>query len=136
MLLLIVLDDLVPTLVECKGIMEWEILGCMLGVSEADLTRIQRDKPTELLRLKAVLSQWISSGNATWKSLASALLSPLLNAKAVAQSIANKHPIWSVDISIITVAIAFDLMIIFLDLHADLAVELKFHFLIITISCD
>ena len=116
--------------------MEWEILGCMLGVSEADLTRIQRDKPTELLRLKAVLSQWISSGNATWKSLASAFLSPLLNAKAVAQSIANKHTIWSVDISIITIAIAFDLMIIFLDFHTDLAVELKFHLLIITISCD
>ena len=111
--LLIVLGDLVPALVECKDIVEWKILGCMLSVGEANLVRIQRDEPTELLRLKAVLSQWISSGSATWKCLASALLSPLLNAKAVAHSIANKHTIWSVDITIITIAIAFDLMIFF-----------------------
>ena len=123
---------MVPALEECKDIVEWKLLGCKLGVGEANLVRIQRDEPTELLRLKVVLSQWISSGNATWKSLASALLSPLLNAKAVAQSIANKHTIWSVDISIITIAIAFDLMINFVDLHTDHAVELKFHFLIIT----
>ena len=92
---------MVPALEECKDIVEWKILGCKLGVGEANLVRIQRDEPTELLRLKAVLSQWISSGSATWKSLASVLLSPLLNAKDVAQSIANKHTIWSVDISII-----------------------------------
>ena len=98
---------MVHALEECKDIVEWKLLGCKLNVGEANLVRIQRDEPTEFLRLKAVLSQWIFSGNATWKSLASALLSPLLNAKAVAQSIANKHKIWSVDIAIIVIAIAF-----------------------------
>ena len=61
---------------------------------EADLERIQRDEHSELLRQKAMLSRWISSGNASWRGLVDALLFPPLKAEGVAKAIAKKYTTW------------------------------------------
>ena len=92
-LLFIILGDLLSVLGECYEIVEWKILGNKLGISEADLLRIEVDEPRELLRQKAMLSKWISSGSASWRCLVEALLYPPLRAERVARAIADKHPI-------------------------------------------
>ena len=59
---------------ECCEIVEWKILGNKLGISEADLLRIEVDEPRELLRQKTMLFKWISSGSASWRCLIEALV--------------------------------------------------------------
>ena len=87
-------DALLPALGECYEVVEWKVLGGALGVCEADLERIQRDEPSELLRQKAMLSRWISSGNASWRGLVDALLFPPLKAEGVAKAISKKYKTW------------------------------------------
>ena len=83
--------DLLAVLSECYHIVEWKILGCELGVAEADLHRINVDEPTELSRQKAMFLRWFSSGSASWRCLVEALLYPPLNAGATAEAIAARH---------------------------------------------
>ena len=40
---------------------------------------------------RAMLVSWISSGNASWRKLVEALLSPLIHNDKVASEIASKH---------------------------------------------
>ena len=77
---------------ECYEIVDWKILGNRLGISMADLQRIKVDESCELLRQMTMLSKWISSGSASWRCLAEALLYPPLRAERVARAIADKHP--------------------------------------------
>ena len=84
-------NDLLAVLSECNHIVEWKILGCKLGVTEAELHRITVDEPTELSRHKAMFWRWISSGNASWRCLVEALQYPPLNAGGTAKAIAATH---------------------------------------------
>ena len=76
----------------CYDILDWNILGCKLGVSEAELYRIRVDEPNELSRQKEMFSRWIDSGHASWRGLVDALLYPPLKANRVARDIATRYP--------------------------------------------
>ena len=86
-------DSLLSILGDCYDIVDWNILGCKLGVSEAELYRIRVDEPNELSRQKEMFSRWIDSGHASWRGLVDALLYPPLKANRVARDIATRHPV-------------------------------------------
>ena len=84
---------MVSLLCECDEVEEWKILGQNLGISEADLEKIEVDESRLLRKKIKIFSRWISSGRASWKALVDALLLPPLKAEHVAKAIANEHTV-------------------------------------------
>ena len=93
-IILLLSDAILPVLGECfDHVVQWKILGSALGITEANLYRIDVDQPNELLRLQAALLEWLSAGSASWRGLVNALLYPPLKATSVARIIAEKYPV-------------------------------------------
>ena len=81
-------DVLTTTLDETN----WFMLGVQLNVDRAKLNRIQMDYPGRAQQCQYhMLHTWIDSGNATWSELVTALRSPLINNKKLAQEIEQKY---------------------------------------------
>ena len=91
--LLFILGDLLESLKECYRVVDWMILGHVLGICEAELERIQDDERRALRCQKAMLSKWIDSGRASWRGLVNALLYPPLGTEEIAKRVAENHPL-------------------------------------------
>ena len=74
------------------SITDWNYLALLLGISEADLQRIQNDHKESSHQQKAIVTKWLDSGNASWATLVSALRNKLVGKGALANTIAEKHP--------------------------------------------
>ena len=76
-----------------QDITDWSVLALLLGLSAADLQRIQLNHPTAVqLQHQAIIRRWLDSGEATWSGLIKALRDPLVNKGAVADKIMKQHP--------------------------------------------
>ena len=76
---------------------EWFNLGVALGLSSGTLREIQYNHPRDARRcLTEMMIAWLQikdNSQPSWKSLASALSSPLVNRIEIATMIAAEHPV-------------------------------------------
>ncbi len=77
---------------ETMSVTDWYFLALLLGISEADFERIQQDERMGKDRQKAIIKQWLQSGNASWAMLVSALRDEVVTQVAIAKNIADNHP--------------------------------------------
>ncbi len=77
---------------ETMSVTDWYFLALLLGISEADFERIQQDEKMGKDRQKAIIRQWLQSGNASWAMLVSALRDEVVTQVAIAKNIADNHP--------------------------------------------
>ena len=71
---------------------DWFMLGVQLNVDHAKLERIQMNYPGRAQECQYhMLHTWIDTGNASWIELVTALRSPLINNKKLAQEIEEKY---------------------------------------------
>ncbi len=79
-------------MVETDTITDWSILAILLGISEADKTRIMKNNPGDAKgQHKAFVKAWLENGEASWAILASALRHQLVKQVACANEIAKNH---------------------------------------------
>ena len=78
---------------KCYEVSDWRIFGVALGISEAELDRIDTNELGKSLRCqKAMFAKWLDHYEATWRlETGQALLYPSLNARLVARAVAEKH---------------------------------------------
>ncbi len=85
--------NLLQILKETCTITDWSILAILLGISEADKTRIMKDNPGDAKgQHKAFVKAWLENGKTSWAILAGALRHTLLKQGACANAITNNHP--------------------------------------------
>ena len=84
-------NDLREVFESTIDVTEWKLLGDALDVPNHIILRIEMDYRKALDQQREMLVSWISSGNASWRKLVEALLSPLIHNDKVASEIASKH---------------------------------------------
>ena len=72
---------------------DWFTLGLTLRLPFHELERIKQDERDVLPCQRKMVSLWLNTGNASWKTLAQALMDPLINKEEVARRICEKHPL-------------------------------------------
>ena len=75
-----------------QDITNWSLLALLLGVSSADLERVQLNYSTVQLQHQAIIKLWLDSGEAKWSALINALRDPLVNKGAIADKLMEQHP--------------------------------------------
>ena len=72
----------------------WMSLGLKLGLNNAELGAIEIQKfgNVQACRME-MISQWLNTGDASWRALVRALASKLVGKKGLARSIAAEHPL-------------------------------------------
>ena len=94
MFLCFLVTHLTSVLSECYDVTNWRMFGLALGISKAELDRIDMDVqgPEKSLQCQLeVLTKWLDHYEATWRGLVQSLLYPLLNTRHVAKAVAEKH---------------------------------------------
>ena len=76
-----------------KPVTDWVNLGLALGLPYHELERVEKIGVNEMAKLRKMVSLWLDTGDASWKSLVQALLDPLVNKRDIAQSICRRHPL-------------------------------------------
>ena len=71
---------------------EWTFLHLLIGIPQADFTRISKDHQNIKGRQMAFIKHWLNSGNASWAILVAALRDSVVGLGALADKIAKKHP--------------------------------------------
>ena len=71
---------------------EWTFLHLLIGISQADFTRISKDYQRVKDRQMAFIKNWLNSGNASWAILVAALRDSVVGLKALGDKIAKRHP--------------------------------------------
>ena len=86
-------NDLVPVLKAILTVNGWQALGLMLGLKKyaLDVIDLHNRGKVEDCRIEMV-SQWLDTGEATWRRLVQALESPMVNKRGLAVEIARQHP--------------------------------------------
>ncbi len=78
---------------ETDTITDWSILPLLIGISEADRSRIMNDKKFNAKHQHhAFVETWLKTNKASWAILVSALRDGLVKEEACANAIAEKHP--------------------------------------------
>ena len=72
---------------------DWMSLGLLLKLPSYELDRIRRDGYDEKDRLQKMVSLWLDSGTASWRTLVQALFNPLMNKEELARRISEEHPL-------------------------------------------
>ena len=74
---------------------EWEDLGVVLGLSDAEVEKIGVNNPNDINGcMRELIKQWLKmkgSQPPSWNSLCTALRDPLVNRKDIASSIEQKY---------------------------------------------
>ena len=87
-------DNLVPILKAVVTVNEWHSLGLELGLKKDALDRVEIEKKGNVLHCqKKMVSQWLDTGKATWRSLVEALMSPLVGKEGLANELAKEHSV-------------------------------------------
>ena len=74
-------------------VIDWMSLGLLLGLPSCELERIKIDGQDERERLRRMVSLWLDSGTASWRTLVQALFDPLMNKQELARRISQEHPL-------------------------------------------
>ena len=78
---------------ETDAITNWNVLSILLGISNADKTRIMSDFHGQThAQQQEFISIWLKNEKASWATLVTALKHQLVNKGAVANIIAKKYP--------------------------------------------
>ena len=83
--------DLLEVVEATNEIIDWFTLGLFLKFGYTELKALEHQYNDLKRRRQEMLISWISSGNATWSSLAKALRNPSVNECSVAQRIEEKY---------------------------------------------
>ena len=85
-------NDLVSVLEAILSVNKWHDLGLKLGLKKSALDGIDQNKHgvVEDCR-KEMVSQWLDTHRATWRCLVQALMSPLVDKRALAVELAKQH---------------------------------------------
>ena len=76
----------------CKAKDRWKFIGLELGVSKDDLDGIESDYSKVKERLLEALAKWLQSGkNTTWKALAEAVGSDMVDREDIKDKILANH---------------------------------------------
>ena len=84
-------DDLIALLEETISVNDWYALGMVLGLERYQLEDIKINHMTEIDCRRKMISQWMHTGDASWRALVRALASPLVLNMGLAKRIAAKH---------------------------------------------
>lgn len=75
-----------------SDVVDWSCLALLLGVSDADVERIEWNNPREKLNQhKAIVRAWLNNGEASWAILVAGLRNKLVSKVAVGNQIARDH---------------------------------------------
>ena len=87
--------DLIAVLRVITSVVKWHSLGLELpGLEKCQLDRIEIDNRGIVEDCqKAMVSEWLHTGVATWRGLVQALASPLVNRRDLTLEIAKQHQI-------------------------------------------
>ena len=83
--------DLLEVIEATNDIRDWFTLGLVLKIDHTELKALEEQYHDLRRRRQEMLISWISSGNATWGSLAEALRNPSVNECSVAERIEEKY---------------------------------------------
>ena len=84
--------DLPDVISATSSVVDWLTLGIFLKVNYEELKTIEKNYPGNLIRCRQeMLSNWIRSGNATWRILVNVLYSDDVKEKAVADEIEKNY---------------------------------------------
>ena len=86
-------DNLLAVLHFTFEVTDWFTLGLTLRLPSHELERIEQDGYDVRQRQRKMVSLWLNTGNASWKTLVQALMNPLVNKEEVARRICEEHPL-------------------------------------------
>ena len=73
-------------------VVNWQYLGLKLGLEKPQLDIIDQNKQGIVGKCQMeMISQWLDTGNASWRALVRALASPLVGKRGLAMKIAAEH---------------------------------------------
>ena len=85
-------DSSDPLLEAISHVDDWHFLGLALDLEKYRLDVIHIDHRGNVRDcLKAMISLWLHTGNASWRALVRAIASPLVGKKDLAEKIAAEH---------------------------------------------